>query len=73
MTEATIVRQNMMDDVNYRGYCGNGISRLKPGGCDNPRTIWDGEQFYCPHCGWRSQFPDDFMQRYKAKHNLTNQ
>jgi hypothetical protein len=73
MTESSIVRQNMMDDPAYRGYCGNDISRSLPNGCDNPRTVWikDLKQFKCPHCGWTSQYPSDFIQRYITKHNLS--
>jgi hypothetical protein len=66
MQEETIVRQNLMDNVNYTPYCGSDKD------CYNPRTVYrpvDG-QFICPHCKWISQFPEDFIKRYKAKHNL---
>ena len=62
-----------MDDVNYRPYCGNNISRDAVNGCYNPRTQYrpsDG-QFICPHCKWISDFPQDFIDRYKKKHNLS--
>lgn len=69
--EATIVRQNMMDDPTYRGYCGNNIARNAIGGCSNPRTIrLSGGQSKCPECGWVSEYPKEFIDRYKAKHNL---
>lgn len=68
MKEDSIVRQNMMDDKNYAPYCGNPISRHEEGGCDNPRTLFDGSQFKCPKCGWTSKFPEDFMARYRQKH-----
>jgi len=70
MTEETIVRENLMVVPNYTGYCGNNIPRGWPKGCDNPRTIWNGSQFRCPKCGWVSQFPQDFIERYKQKWNL---
>ena len=69
MTESTIVRENLMTIEGYTGYCGNDISRSLPKGCDNPRTIFNGSQFVCPKCGWKSKFPEDFIQRYKAKWN----
>jgi hypothetical protein len=70
MSEETIVRQNLMDDPNYRPYCGSNNwtgSKLE---CNNPRTIWTDNQFKCPNCGWVSQFPKDFIDRYKQKHGL---
>ena len=69
MKEETIVRENLMTREGYSPYCGNDISRFSSGGCDNPRTIWDNkkEQFVCPNCGFTSQFPKDFIDRYKAK------
>ena len=66
----TIVRSNLMDDKNYSPYCGNNIARRDIGGCDNPRTNWNGSQFVCPRCRWTSQFPQYFIDAYKAKHNL---
>lgn len=66
MEEATLIRQNMMDDKDYKPYCGNDR-------CPSmPRTKWDTSlmQMYCPICGWVSQFPKEFIDRYKAKHNL---
>lgn len=68
MTEETIVRQNLMDNVNYRPYCGN--SKVGTRICYNPRTQWTGEQFVCPHCKWVSEFPIEFIARYKEKHGL---
>lgn len=57
----SIVRHNLMTERGYAPYCGAEL------GCNIPRTKWDGEQFRCPCCGWRSQFPDDFIAGYKAK------
>lgn len=65
--EESIVRENLMTRKGYSPYCGNNISRSDIGGCDNPRTKWNGEQFECPRCKWVSQFPLDFIERYKAK------
>lgn len=66
------VRSNMMNDITYRGYCGNSWNEQKRKGCDMPRTKWDAElkQFKCPKCGWVSQYPDDFIKRYINQHQL---
>ncbi len=71
MKEQTIVRENLMNQQGYSPYCGNDISRGEKGGCDNPRTKWNGKQFTCPHCGFTTSFPNDFIDRYKEKWNLT--
>ena len=60
-----IVRENLMNEPGYSPYCG----AEKCGGL-YPRTRFDGEQFVCPACRWRSQFPTDFIAEYKAKWNL---
>ena len=65
MTEETIVRENLMTEPGYSPYCGNNTSRTALGGCDNPRTKFNGEQFVCPKCGWTSSFPINFITRYK--------
>ena len=70
MTENSIIRENLMTQEGYTGYCGNNISRDEIGGCNNPRTKFNGKQFYCPHCKWISQFPIDFIERYKKRWNL---
>jgi hypothetical protein len=67
LTENSTVRHNLMNQNGYSPYCGNPISRLAQGGCSNPRTVFNGEQFFCPECGWQSEFPADFIQRYKLK------
>lgn len=69
MTEETIVRENLMTQEGYSPYCGNDISQYKIGGCNNPRTKFTGFQFKCPKCGWISQFPIEFITRYKSKWN----
>lgn len=63
----SIVRNNMMRQRNYTGYCGNNLPARDPGGCHNPRTYWDKGQFKCPECGWRSKYPDDFIELYKQR------
>jgi len=57
----SIVRDNLMTVAGYTPYCGDGRCALRM-----PRTRFDGEQFACG-CGWRSQFPTDFIAAYKAK------
>lgn len=58
------VRENLMKQPGYAPYCGGAME--KGSTCSMPRTSWDGEQFKCS-CGWRSQFPADFIAEYKAK------
>ena len=67
--ELSTVRTNLMNDEGYTGYCGNSWLEQKKRGCDMPRTKWDKElnQFKCPKCRWVSQYPDDFIKRYKTK------
>lgn len=57
----SLVRINLMTREGYSPYCGGERCPLQM-----PRTTWDGEQFKC-RCGWRSQFPADFIAEYKAK------
>lgn len=67
MKETSIVRQNLMDDKNYRPYCGSNIIN----DCYNPRTeLRPDGQFICPNCKWISKFDNDFVKRYKQKHGL---
>lgn len=63
----SIVRGNLMKEKGYSPYCGDGS-----GHCPMPRTHFDGEQFICKHCGWRSAFPPEFIAEYKAKWSLGN-
>lgn len=70
MKEASIVRENLMNREGYSGYCGD--EQCKPHGRYKtrwPRTIWNSklEQWVCPQCGWVSQYPKDFIARYKKK------
>ena len=57
----SIVRENLMMRKGYSPYCGDLTCRFHW-----PRTAFDGEQFKCM-CGWRSEFPADFIAKYKAK------
>jgi predicted RNA-binding Zn-ribbon protein involved in translation (DUF1610 family) len=65
----SIVRTNLMNQQGYSPYCGNNIARDAIGGCNNPRTKFNGQQFVCPNCGYVTEFPSDFIARYKAKWN----
>ena len=51
-----------MNQKDYTPYCGE-----DKGLCSWPRTHFDGEQFVCKYCGWRSAFPVDFIKEYKEK------
>jgi hypothetical protein len=62
--ETSIVRINLMTDKDYRPYCGADSCVYTM-----PRSKWNGSQFECK-CGWVSEFPADFITRYKEKHNL---
>ncbi len=61
MQEETIVRKNLMEQKDYTPYCG--AERCHE---HMPRTTWDESkgQFTCT-CGWISDFPEDFIKRYK--------
>lgn len=59
----SVVRDNLMNEQGYSPYCGAMCKYM-------PRTYFDGEQFVCPDCGWRSEFPADFIAAYKKKWNL---
>lgn len=63
----SIVRENLLTIKGYSPYCGKShcIGLM-------PRTKWDGNQFVCPACGWRSQFPLEFINEYKAKWIMPN-
>ena len=61
----SIVKENLMSRKNYSPYCGD-----DKGLCPMPRTHFDGEQFVCKHCGWRSGFDLEFIRAYKAEWNL---
>jgi hypothetical protein len=55
------VRNNLMKRPGYSPYCGDGRCRF-----NMPRTGFRDGQFVCI-CGWRSEFPDDFIEGYQAR------
>lgn len=67
------VRDNLMKRPGYAPYC-MGMVRddsergFRETACTSRfrRMRWDGEQFACP-CGSRTEFPEDFMELYKAR------
>ncbi len=73
MKEKSTVRENLMTQEHYTGYCGSELCRPREHhplkGERWPRTVWNGEQFDCPKCKWQSQYPEDFILRYKKKWN----
>lgn len=61
----TIVRENLLNIKYYSPYCGNT-------NCPKtPRTEFNGFQFYCDYCGWKSKFPKDFIKQYKERWGLS--
>lgn len=69
MKDISTVRTNLMNEQGYRPYCGDELCKPRTSHSPErwPRTKFDGEQFVCPKCGWRSEFPTDFIDRYKTK------
>lgn len=59
----SIVRDNLMNEEGYSPYCGRGYSACT---FRMPRTTFTDDQFEC-RCGWRSEFPDEFIEEYKKK------
>lgn len=53
-----------MNREGYSPYCGNPNCRIMP------RTHFNGSQFVCHVCGWKSSFPEEFITRYKKRWNL---
>jgi hypothetical protein len=65
------VRINLITQQGYTPYCGSMTPRPPIGnGCDNPRTKFNGEQFVCPKCGYTTNFPKGFIDKYKQRWNL---
>lgn len=63
---SSIVRMNMLEDPDYRPYCGGAFP------CIWPRTDRTSTGFRCPYCGWHSEIDQGFWQFYKQKHNIKN-
>jgi len=59
----SLVRVNLMTREGYSPYCGDGFDTY----CSLPRSRFTGTQFKCPECGWESDFPEEFINEYKAK------
>ncbi len=57
----SVVRENLLARPGYAPYCGNIDCRYRM-----PRTHFINGQFECA-CGWRSEFPDSFIQAYREK------
>ena len=66
VVEMSIVRNNLMTREGYSPYCGDINCRKMP------RTRFDGGQFVCDSCGWRSEFPGYFIKGYKKKWGIGN-
>lgn len=62
----TIVRHNLLTQRGYTPYCGADC-------CVGPRTQFDGYQFACGRCGWRSSFDSQFIAQYRAAIATTKQ
>jgi len=60
----SIVRENLILIKGYTPYCGNKSL------CSWPRTFFNGEQFVCKECGWRSRFDKEFISEYKERWGL---
>lgn len=58
------VKDNLMNRSGYSPYCGGERCTLIP------RTNFNGEQFVCRSCGWKSGFDKEFIDKYKAKWNI---
>ena len=59
-----IARDNLLNQKHYSPYCGDyKCIRM-------PRTEFTGEQFKCGDCGWESEFPEDFINKYKERWGL---
>lgn len=60
--ELTFMQEKLLTEKDYMPYCG-GMCHIMP------RTYFNGEQFVCPCCGWKSSYPDWFIKEYKNKWN----
>ena len=61
----SIVRDNLLSRKGYAPHCGNQRSRFDINGCDNPRMVFDGSQFRCPRCSYRTNYEPEFIKQYK--------
>lgn len=65
----SLVRDNLMTRPGYSPYCGS-MGYYLGSNCHWPRTVFVGEQFRCPCCGWVSGFDAKFISEYKTKWGL---
>ena len=63
----SIVRQNLLSQLNYTPYCGNVDCVI-----GMPRSVFNGSQFECK-CGWQSSFESEFIEQYKDAQNKMRQ
>lgn len=65
-------RNNIMHQKDYTPYCGSEFcSPRTPSSPERwPRTNFNGEQFVCPKCGWKSSYEKEFIKNYKEKWKL---
>lgn len=72
---SSIVRQNLLKDKEYRGYCGSELCKPRKfhpmRGERWPRTVFNFNQFECPKCRWKSEYPKTFIELYRKTHNIT--
>jgi len=60
------VRRNLLSEPGYAPYCGGSYAV-----CGLPRTMFDGEQFKCPRCSFRSNFEPEFISEVVAFNALS--
>lgn len=69
----SIVRNNLLTIENYTPYCGSEFclprNNFPMYGERWPRTYFNGDQFCCFKCGWKSEFEKEFIEKYKQKWN----
>lgn len=61
----TWMENKLLTERGYTPYCGNQCSRM-------PRTFFNGSQFQCPDCGWKSSYSERFIKQYKEKWGIRN-
>ena len=53
------MQEKLITEKGYAPYCGR---------CSSwSRAVFNGNQFVCKFCGWKSVYPVEFITRYKAK------
>ena len=67
-----VVIRNLMNQENYSPYCGSELCRQRESRTSIffqrwPRTIFNGHQFVCPECGWKSDFEKEFIDEFKKR------